>query len=83
MPKPIYATKIAHVEVDECRIERIRVVKFDQEEIRFSWWPNGKFAPRPLDLPEHDLLKLMDAAIKKGVFTPSFLDGLRKLLKEG
>jgi hypothetical protein len=78
-----YADQIVHADVNDCRIERILVHEFGQEEIRFSWWPNGKFAPRPLDLPEHDLLDLMDAAIKKGVFTPSFLDGLRKLLREG
>jgi hypothetical protein len=81
MSKPIYATKIAHVEVDECRIERIHVVKLDQEEIRFSWWPNGRFVPQALDVTESHLLDLMAAAIKDGVFTPAFVAGLRKLLE--
>ena len=81
MPKPIYARKIAHVEVDECRIERIHVINLDQEEIRFSWWPNGRFVPKALDVTESHLLDLIGAAIKDGVFTPVFVAGLRKLLE--
>ena len=37
-------------------IERIFVKEHQQEEIRFSWWKDGRLAPRPLDLPESDLL---------------------------
>jgi hypothetical protein len=50
------------------------------EEIRFSWWPNGKFVPKALDVTESHLLDLMESAIKEGVFTQDFLTGLRKLL---
>ena len=35
---------------------------------------------RPLDLPEEDLLKLFDDAIKNNVFSDSFKYGLVKLL---
>ena len=36
--------------------------------------------PRPLDLPETELLELMRDAIEKGVFTPTFIKGLRNLV---
>jgi hypothetical protein len=67
--------------VDECRIERIHVTEFDRDEIRFSWWPNGKFVPQALDVTESHLLDLMAAAIKEGVFKQDFLTELRKLLE--
>lgn len=63
-------------------IERIFVNSYKREEIRFSWWKNGRFIPRPLDLPESELLPLMKDAIKRGVFSPEFLAGLRDALKE-
>jgi hypothetical protein len=81
MPKKVYAKKISYGEVDECRIERIHVTKLDREEIRFSWWPNGKFVPKALDVTESHLLDLMESAIKEGVFTQDFLTGLCKLLE--
>lgn len=61
-------------------IERIFVKEHQQEEIRFSWWKNGKIVPRPLDLPEGELLPLMCDAIQKGVFSPAFLKGLHEAL---
>ncbi|WP_052134410.1 hypothetical protein [Sphingomonas sp. 37zxx] len=61
-------------------IERIFVKEHEQEEIRFSWWKNGTLVIRPLDLPESELLPLMCDAIRKGVFTPSFLKGLHEAL---
>ena len=62
------------------RIERLYVKDLGQEEIRFSWWPDGKMAQRPLDLPEDDLLALFEKGIQQNVFTPSFLQSLRSLL---
>jgi hypothetical protein len=35
---------------------------------------------RPLDLPENDLLRLLDNAIKGGIFTPDFRAKLRNML---
>lgn len=64
------------------RIERIHVKKNERDEIRFSWWPNGRFAPRPLDLPEDELLPLFRNAIEENVFSTEFLIGLRDLLNE-
>jgi hypothetical protein len=37
-------------------------------------------APRPLDLPEEELLMLLGRAIDQQVFTPKFVQGLRALL---
>lgn len=76
-----YATEVATAE-DEIgqRIERIFVKEHEREEIRFSWWTNGKMVIRPLDLPEDELLPLMREAIRKGVFTPAFLKGLHEAL---
>jgi hypothetical protein len=82
MADTAYAKSISYAEVRECRIERIFVKEFAQDEIRFSWWPNGRFAPRPLDVPEDHLLELMRASIKAGVFSSGFVDDLRKLLIE-
>lgn len=62
------------------RIERILVKEKGREEIRFSWWPDGKFVIRPLDIPEDELLPLFRQAISKGVFSETFLDGLRVTL---
>jgi hypothetical protein len=75
-----YADKISHVEHKDCRIEKIFVHGENQEEIRFSWWPGGRFVPKALDMPEHELLILISKAIDAGVFTASFLDGLRSKL---
>ena len=54
----------------------------EQDEIRFSWWPDGNMANRPLDLPEPMLLDLMAEAIRQKVFSGSFLEGLTRLLAE-
>jgi hypothetical protein len=75
-----YAEERARAEIDECRIERLYVKKHKRVEYRFSWWPNGRMIPRPLDAPEKTLLKLVEEAIKQDVFEPSALDGLRRAL---
>jgi hypothetical protein len=75
-----YATEIKTAELNNCRIERLYVKGEGQEEIRFSWWPDGRMANRPLDLPEEELLPLLAAAMKAGVFSDTFLRGLKELL---
>lgn len=77
-----YAKELASAEIDECRIERIFVKAEEQEEIRFSWWPEGNLANRPLDLPEAKLLDLMAEAVRHNVFSGKFLEGLTRLLAE-
>lgn len=72
-----YATEIATVEdAKGARIERLHVKSSGQDEIRFSWWKDGKMAMRPLDLPEEDLLPLLVRAIDRGLFSSDFLNNL-------
>lgn len=71
-----YAREIASANIGGHCIEKIYVKAQNQEEIRFSWWKGGKFAPRPLDLPEDELLRLFDLSIKNGVFSNNFLNAL-------
>lgn len=75
-----YATELATGTIDDAKIERLYVKKEQREEIRFSWWKDGRLMMRPLDLPEEDLLKLFDDAIENNVFSDSFKYGLVKLL---
>ena len=77
-----YATERVIAEINGNRIERIFVKAENQDEIRFSWWPDGRMATRPLDPPEPQLLELLAEAIRRGVFTEPFLRGLTKLLAD-
>jgi hypothetical protein len=61
-------------------IERLLIKKSGTEEIRFSWWKDGRLATRPLDLSEEDLLTLFEDAIAKGIFSTDFLVRLKGLL---
>ena len=61
-------------------IERIHVKKADQVEIRFSSWAGTRMLPRPLNLPEEELLPLLEAALRAGVFSETFTQGLRSVL---
>ena len=61
-------------------IERIHVKQLDQVEIRFSSWEGTKMLPRPLDLPEEELLPLLEAALRGGVFSDGFTERLRGVL---
>jgi hypothetical protein len=80
MAETTYQKPIAHADINGDRIERIFVKDRGQEEIRFSWWPNGRLAPRPLDLTEDELLALVQAAIAQKVFSPMFLSKLKASL---
>jgi hypothetical protein len=35
---------------DEARVERLWIKELEREEIRLSWWKDGRLLPRPLDL---------------------------------
>jgi len=71
-----YARELATASIDGQRIERIYVKDQGQDEIRFSWWKEGRMIMRPLDLPEAELLPLLQQAMMKGVFSEKFLKGL-------
>jgi hypothetical protein len=73
-----YAREIkrAHITLgdgSEARIERIFVKSERQDEIRFSWWKDGKIVMRPLDLSEADLINLIGEAVRNDLFTRNSL----------
>lgn len=55
----------------EARIERLRIKSTGAVQLRLSWWLNGAFIPRPLELAEEDFLKLVAEAIRRGVLLPN------------
>jgi len=61
-------------------LERIYVRDTAEEEIRWCYWKDGRFVPRPPDLPEEDLLRLFEAAVAEHVFTPRFKQQLKQIL---
>lgn len=61
-------------------IERVHPKKADRDEIRFSRWEGAKLLPRPLALAEDELLPLLEAALRAGVFSAEFVSGLRRAL---
>ena len=62
-------------------IERIFIKGDNEEAYRFSWWKDSRMIPRPLDITEVQLLKLMEKAILENVFTDNFLNKLTMLLE--
>ena len=66
----------------EARIERLFVKSEGQEEIRLSWWKDGKMVVRPLDLPEQDLISLIAIGVSTGVFSPDGIVKLRSILSK-
>ena len=80
-----YADELARATLDlgdgnEHVLERIYVHGTAEEEIRWCYYKNGGFVVRPPDLPEKDLLRLFEAAVAAGVFTPRFRQQLKRIL---
>ncbi|WP_146144811.1 hypothetical protein [Phreatobacter cathodiphilus] len=75
-----YAKELARADIGGHRIERLLIKSKNEEEIRFSWWTNGRMANRPLDLSEAGLLPLMKEAIRERVFSDAFLRDLHSAL---
>jgi hypothetical protein len=71
-----YAEERGRSAIGESRIERLFVKEENQEEIRLSWWPDGKMANRPLDVPESELVALLAQGIADGVLSAQFLPKL-------
>lgn len=61
-------------------IERIFVKGYQQEEIRFSYWPNGGFVPRALDVTEDELTALLGQAFTQGIFSQEFMKDIQTML---
>ena len=54
---------------NEIRLERLFVKGKGQEEIRLSWWRDGRMMQRPADLPEEDLVEIVARGLRRGVLT--------------
>jgi hypothetical protein len=79
-----YADELATADINGKRIERLflkETEKDEKETIRFSWWKDGKFAPRPLEISEGGLLDLISEAINEGVFSEPFLKDPEAMLR--
>ncbi|HBG8471218.1 Uncharacterised protein [Clostridioides difficile] len=66
-------------------IEKIIVKELNQEEIRFLYFKDTarmeeQLVPRPLDLPEKDLLELIKLSIKHSVFSKNFINQLKEII---
>jgi hypothetical protein len=72
--KTSYAEELQRTTIGEMRVERIFIFAEDQEEIRLSWWPKGRFANKPVDLPETMLADLIAKAINEGTISRRFLE---------
>lgn len=86
MKETAYAKLIATASLptgnNEARIERLEIKESGKAEIRFSWWKDGKFMPRALDLSEDDLVRLIRAGLRQGVLGKIFLNGLKSAITE-
>jgi hypothetical protein len=82
MAQATQAKPFLYAVANEHRIERTTDTKSGREEIRFSSGSetNGKSATSLVVLAEDEFLAMLRAAIERKVFTPKFLDGLRKVL---
>lgn len=66
-------------------IEKIFVKSLNQEEIRFVYFKDTvrkeqQLVARPLDLPEDDLIELIQIAIKQNVFSKEFIQKLKDIV---
>lgn len=82
MRSTAYADLIADADDNGHRIERIFVKEHQSDEIRFSWWKDGNFQTRPLDLGEDELIVLIRKAILAGVFSEQFMQELQIVIYE-
>jgi hypothetical protein len=71
-----YAEELGRVSIGDTRLERLDVFEEAQEEIRISWWPGGRMAPRPVDLPEKMLIELLAKGVNGNVLSSDFLSKL-------
>ena len=72
-------------------IEKIFVKELNQEEIRFAYFKDiikgsimkeEQLVARPLDLPEVDLINLIELSIKQNVFSKEFISKLKDILNK-
>lgn len=75
MRDTVYATELCPPAVltdedGEARLERLQLKKTGEVVIRLLWWKNGRMIPRPLDLTEQDLIRLLATGLRQGVLLP-------------
>ncbi len=78
--KTLMAVSCVRERGNEDRLERLLVRRTGSEEIRFVWWRNGQMRAKPPDMPEDDLLELLEKGFRAGVFTRDFTVRLREML---
>ena len=76
--KGTYAYGIERIIVNDGNGQEERRWVFFKDTIR---WKKQLIA-RPLDLPEEDLLELIQRAIKEKLFSKSFVDDLKEILNK-
>jgi hypothetical protein len=74
-------TEVCRVESGFKRLERLRVTHNDAEKLRFSWWPFGVMAQRPLELSEAQLVNLLAKALNRDVLSKTFIFDLIEAVK--
>jgi hypothetical protein len=68
---------------DLIKIERIHTHERGVDEIRLSWWKNGKLVPRPADIDAVEWPQLFADAVAAGVFTADEQLAMLKALING
>jgi len=80
-----YATELRRATIElghgnEARLERLYIHQHGREEMRLSWWQNGRMMDRPLDLAEADMVRLFAEGRRQRVFSEEFATDLRTAL---
>jgi|HigsolmetaAR206D_1030411.scaffolds.fasta_scaffold09556_2 hypothetical protein len=80
----VLAEGLTKIGEDISAVEKIYVKAAQRIEIRFAWYKEKgekrRFIPRPLDLPEDELLELLINGIEKDVFSKGFREKLKNYL---
>ena len=63
------------------RIERLGSEEGDLHRIRLSSWKNGSYLVQPFDLTEKELAILLQRAIRAGILSADFLNGLHAVIE--
>lgn len=71
---------VEYKEGNEIRLERLLIKETGVEEIRLSWWKNGKLMRAPADLPEDGLVELFRKGVRAHLFTQEFLAQLKSAI---
>jgi hypothetical protein len=76
-----YARELRTTRRGDNRIERLLIKSSGQEAVRLSWWPEGRMANRPMDLPEDEFIALLAQGVTQGVLSSLFVFRLIEAIK--